>query len=240
VPSLRGFVAAVEGHRFPELALDGDALALARETLARTGMLVVGEPHGVRETPSVLYALASTLGTRAVGFEWSHEEMDPPLQEFLRTGAFDFARLWQLPPSSEFFCGDGRLTAGHFALLRRLRQEGRLDQVIAFDRLDPEPAPDDWQLRDREMAERLLALRDEGAPLLVLTGAFHARLDVAEGTTMAAHLARALPGLWPAMLDYAEGHCIANGELHDVSPPMPDAPIRLQLPKASPAVLPSA
>src|SRR5918994_600482 len=109
--------------------------------------------------------------------------MDAPLQEFLRTGAFDFARL------------------------RRLRQEGRLDQVIAFDRLDPEPAPDDWQLRD-EMAERLLALRDEGAPLLVLSGAFHARLDVAEGTTMAAHLARALPGLGPAMPDYAEGHCI--------------------------------
>jgi hypothetical protein len=69
VPSLRGFVAAVEGHRFPELALDGDALGLALETLARTGVLVVGEPHGVRETPSVLYALASTLGTRAIGFE---------------------------------------------------------------------------------------------------------------------------------------------------------------------------
>lgn len=236
--ALREFVAAVEDYVFPELALDAGALDLARETLARTGILVVGEPHGVRETPGVLYALASVLGTRAIGFEWSHEEMDRPLQEFLTTGAFDFADLWRLPSSSEFFCGDGRITAGHFALLRRLREEGRLDQAIAFDRLDPEPPLENWQVRDRELAERLLAHRDEGAPLLVLTGAFHARLDVAEGTTMAAHLASALPGFSPAMLDYAEGHCRAMRELHDVSAPMPDAPIRLRISRASPAVVP--
>lgn len=237
--SLREFVAAVEEHPFPEHELDRDALGLARETLARTGMLVVGEPHGVRETPSVLYSLATTLDTRAVGFEWSHEELDAALQEFLRTGALDLTRLWQLPSSSEFFCGDGRITAGHFALLRRLRHEGRLDQVIAFDRLDPQPAPADWQVRDREMAERLLAQRDEAAPLLVLTGAFHARLDAAEGMTMAAQLARAVPGLSPAMLDYAEGRCRASGRLRDVSAPMPAAPIRFRVARARPAVLPA-
>lgn len=202
--SLREFAAAVDEYAFPELALDGGALEGARETLARTGTLVVGEPHGARETPGVLYVLASILGTRALGFEWVHEEMEAPVQEFLRTGGFDFTRLWQLPASSEFFCGDGRITAGHFALLQRLREEGRLDRVIAFDRLDPEPPLEDWQARDREMP------------------------SVADGTTMAAHLARALPGLSPAMLDYAEGHL-----------PMPDAPIRFRVPRARPAVLPA-
>lgn len=62
----------------------------------------------MRETPSVLYALASALGTRAVALEWSHEEMEAPLQEFLCSGSFDFDRLWSFPASAEFFCGDGR------------------------------------------------------------------------------------------------------------------------------------
>jgi len=232
------FAAAVSAHRFDDFAFEREAIALARETLAETGLLVVGEPHGVRETPSVLYRLASLLGMRAVGFEWSHEEMDEPVQEFLRTGKFDFGNLWSLSPSAEFFCGDGRITAGHFALLQRLRAEGRLDQVIAFDRLDPEPLPDDSQVREQEMADRLLAERDEHLPLIVLTGASHAQLNAPEGETMAAHLARDLPGLLPAMLDYVAGRCWSRGQVHDVSGPIPDVPIRLRIPEASPAVVP--
>lgn len=234
------FADAVSAHRFDAFAFGREAIRLARETLAETGLLVVGEPHGVRETPSVLYRLASLLSARAVAFEWSHEEMDEPVQEFLRTGEFDFANLWSLPPSAEFFCGDGRITAGHFALLRRLRAEGRLDQVIAFDRLDPEPLPDDFQVREQEMADRLLAERNDRVPLLVLTGAFHAQVNAPEGETMAAHLARHLPGLLPAMLDYASGQCWSRGGLHDVSGPIPDAPIRLRVPEASPAVVPGS
>lgn len=65
--------------------------------------------------------------------------MEEPVQAFVRRGSFEFEPLWELPASSEFFAGDGRISAGHFALLQRLRQEGRLDQVIVFDRLDPKP-----------------------------------------------------------------------------------------------------
>jgi hypothetical protein len=55
---------------------------------------------------------------------------------------------------------------------------------------------------------------------------------------MAAYLARELPGLQPAMLDYASGCSWSRGELHDVSGPMPDAPIHLRLKEATPAVVP--
>ena len=133
-----------------------------------------------------------------MAFEWSHEEVDEVLHEFVRTGSFDYERLWSLPSSAEFFCGDGRITSGHFALLERLRQEGRLEQAIAFDRLDPDPVPE-WPVRDREMAERLLAEWDERVRLMVVAGAFHARLE--EGT-LASHLARERPGLQPVLLDY--------------------------------------
>ena len=165
--------------------------------------------------------------------------MDEPVQRFLQHGSFDFEQLWAaLPASAEFFCGDGRITAGHFALLRRLREEGRLDQVIVFDRLD-HPAPtQDRFLRDREMAERLLREWDANIPLLVLTGASHAQLAAPEGETMARHLARRQPELLTAMLDYTSGQSWSRGATHDVSGPMPAAPITLSVAMATPATVP--
>lgn len=240
VSSANEFAEAVRVHRFDELPLDNETAARARASLAETGLLVVGEPHGVRETPNVLYSLATALETLAVAFEWSHEEMDEAVEHFVRSGSFDFDRLWSLPSSAEFFCGDGRITAGHFALLQRLRDEGRLDQVVVFDRLDPEPPPDDWLVRDREMADRLLAAWDHRFPLLVLTGAFHAQLEADEGETLAMHLARQRPQLQPVMLDYATGQCWSRGRLHNVSGPVPQAPITVRVPKATPGVVPGA
>jgi len=236
------FAAAVGAHPFSDITFEADALDGARASLRAANLLIVGEPHGVRETPSVLYALAVALGIRALAFEWSHEEVDATVQGFLRDGSFDFDRLWSLPTSSEFFCGDGRVTAGHFALLQRLYTEGRIDQVIVFDRLDPEP-PGDWEsqvrAREPELAARLLNEWDRRLPLLVLTGAFHAQFQAAEGEPMTAYLARELPGLQPAMLDYSAGCCWSRGETHDVSGPMPDAPIRFDLGHATPAVVPA-
>ncbi len=237
VSSPNEFGGAVREYRFTELAFERETVARARRTTAEAGLLVVGEPHGVRETPNVLHSLAAALGARAVAFEWSHEEMDDPVQDFIRGGSFDFDRLWSLPASAEFFCGDGRITAGHFALLQRLRDERRLDQVILFDRLDPEPPPADWLSRERELADRLLGEWDDRLPLLVLTGAFHAQLRAPEGETMATHLARRRPRLQPAMLDYASGRCWYRG-LRDVSGPVPEAPITLRVPEATPAVVP--
>ena len=59
-----------------------------------------------------------------------------------------------------------------------------------------------------------------------------------QGLPMAGYLARELPGLSPAMLQYAGGRCWSRGELHDVSGPMPEAPIVIRLGEATPAVVP--
>jgi hypothetical protein len=214
------FAEAVRGYRFDEHRLDPRALETAARSVTRAGMFVVGEPHGVRETPSVVYALARELDTRALALEWSHEELDEPVQAFARGGRLDLDALWRLPPAAEFFSGDGRFTAGHFALLKRLRAEGRLEEIVLFDRLDPDPLPE-WQVRDREMAERLLA-EWRGAPLLVLTGGFHAQLH---GDTMGGHLARSRPGLGSAILDYGNGA-------------LPETPIVLRLGPGHPAFVP--
>jgi hypothetical protein len=227
---------AVSAHRLDHVRLDPHPLRLAQRSLTDSGLLMVGESHGVYETPAALYALARALGTRAIALEWSHEEMQDELEWFMRHGAFDFARMWSsLSETAEFFGGDGRITAGHFALLGRLKDEAWLDRVILFDRLDDGTEAQDPLRRDREMADRMLATWS-GAPALVVAGAFHARLDV-EGS-MAHHLAQRRPGLLSMMLQYSSGHCWASGQLHDVSAPMPDAPIVLRLADASPAIVP--
>jgi hypothetical protein len=227
---------AVSTHRLDHVRLDPHSLRSAQQSLTDSGLLMVGEAHGVRETPAALYALARALGTRTIALEWSHEEMQDEVESFMRHGAFDFARVWSsLPATAEFFGGDGRITAGHFALLGRLKDEASLDEVILFDRLDDGTEAQDPLRRDREMADRMLAAWS-GAPALVVAGAFHARLDV-EGS-MAHHLAQRSAGLLSMMLQYSSGHCWANGGLHDVSALMPDAPIVLRLGDASPAIVP--
>jgi hypothetical protein len=107
--------------------------------------------------------------------------------------------------------------------------------VILFDRLDDGTEAQDSLLRDREMADRLLAAWS-GVPALVVAGAFHARLD--DEGSMAHHLVQRRAGLLSMMLQYSSGHCWASGELQDVSAPMPDAPIVLRLGNASPAIVP--
>jgi hypothetical protein len=178
---LEEFREAVRTYRFEPVALDPRALERAAAALDRTGLLVVGEAHGLRETADVVHALAAELGIRRLGLEWAHEEMTD----------LDLDRLFALPPGSEFLGGDGRITAGSVALA------ASMDGWIPFDRLDPTPLPP-WQVRDREMAERLLG--SLGAPTIAVVGAFHARLD--EPDTMASVLARELPGLVTAMLAY--------------------------------------
>jgi hypothetical protein len=232
------FSKAVRAHRFERVALDAAALAVASESLAETGLLLVGEPHGVYETPAVLYAIIDALDVRAVALEWSHDELGGHVDRSLANGSLEFDEYWALPPSAEFFAGDGRITAGHFALLERLRAEDRLDQLILYDRLDPEPPPE-WHVRDREMAERLLATWDDRHPLLVLTGAFHAQTTpLADGEPMGHHLANTRSRLAPAMLDYSAGQCWSRGATHDVSGPMPSSPITMRLTQATPAVVP--
>jgi hypothetical protein len=235
---LSAFRAATRKYEVESLDLDRAQLELARKAVEESRLLLVGEPHGAHETPKVVYSLLEALDVRAVAFEWSHEEMDAPVQRFVRGDALDFDRLWSLPASADFFAGDGRITAGHFAMLQRLRDEGRLEQVILFDRIDPSPPPPDWRRRDREMAERLLEEWGGDRRLLVLTGGFHAQLAPDAGATMAFHVADAIPRLRPVTIEYASGRYWSRG-LQDARESGFVAPITFRLDRATPAVVPA-
>jgi hypothetical protein len=134
------------------------------------GSILIGHGHGLRAAwePALFYALVHETGATALAFEWSYDELGPIVDGLLQAGRVDVEELWRLPDGAEAFCGDGRFTAGHVALLERLVSERRVTQVILFDRLDsmqPE--------RSAAMASRLAGEWDRAHRLLAVVGGAH-------------------------------------------------------------------
>ena len=161
----RAFSVAIDGfavHDLP-LSVDVEAEKRIRNALDSGGMLLVGEIHGAAENALVLYTLARRFDVTTVGLEWP-PELTPAVSAFLAGGP--------VPHAPIAGSADGRITAGHFAVLRKLHSEGRLHQAVMFSRL---AADRSWSDRDSDMASRLLAeVGDQ--PALVFAGNLHTSL----------------------------------------------------------------
>ena len=128
--------------------------------------------------------------------------------------------------------GDGRITAGHFAVLRRIPA-----RVVAVD--EPVTSPDPGA-RDAAMAANVeRALRAAGGPVLFVAGNLHTRLRTHEHYRPAgAYLARDRPGLSALDIHYARGRFFNCGPR--TFPPAAAPPPRphLVVPEATEAVVP--
>ena len=90
------------------LVVEPAALAAARRSLDSSGLLLLGEVHGVRENALLIRALMQAFGLTSLALEWP-EDLAPMIQAFLAGEALaDHPWLWG---------GDGRITAGHLAML---------------------------------------------------------------------------------------------------------------------------
>ncbi len=109
--SLEAFAQAVAEFPVsdPGLVLEPAARAAAEQSVRESGFLLLGEVHGVRENPLLIRALLQALGLTSLALEWD-AELAPAIRAFLAGGALaDHPLLW---------FGDGRITAGHLAVLR--------------------------------------------------------------------------------------------------------------------------
>ena len=226
------FRRAVEAHALHEPRLDRAPLAVASASLERAGVVVLGERHGVAETPAAIAALARALGARALAFEWSYDELGELVEDALSSGRFDLDRLWELPADGDVFSGDGRFTAGHVRLIEELVGAGRLEHVILVDRLGSE-----GDEREREMAERLRGSLRAGLETIAVVGHGHAVRDPA-GASMFSRLEQALPGVANGSLSFATGRCYFRGE-QDVWPIEDATDATFELGAATAAVVPA-
>jgi len=175
------------------LTIDPAALAAARQSLDQTGLLLLGEVHGVRQNPLLARALMTALDATGLALEWP-AGLAVPVSGFFADG--------QVPDHAQLWGGDGRITAGHFALLRERFQAQRLQALTLFDGV----SQTGWSLREAAMAERILNGLGRAARTLVVAGNAHTALTPTMlGVPLGAQLAEWRPGLREIQVRYGNG-----------------------------------
>ena len=218
------------------LMIEPAALAGAGRSLDSAGLLLLGEMHGVRENPLLIRALMQAFGLTSLALEWP-DDLAPLIQAFLAGEPLaDHRWLWG---------GDGRITAGHLAVLAERVAAARLE-LILFDGVIG--AGWSWSQRDEAMARRLLAGSRSGARTLVVAGNAHTPTSPTDlGVPLGACLARQRPGIREIRISYGGGRFWNFKSCQFALQASPQEPIRLyldagelvlDLPMATEAVVP--
>ena len=176
------------------LVIEPAALAAARRSLAESGFLLLGEVHGVRENPLLIGALMRALGLTGLALEW-------PEELTLAIGAFVAGE--RLADHPLLWFGDGRITAGHLAVLRERTAAGPLTLTLFDGTIG---AGWSWSQRDDAMAKRVLASPATDAGTLVVAGNAHTPTAPTRlGTPLGACLARERPEVTEIRIRYGGG-----------------------------------
>ena len=216
------------------LTVEPAARAAAQRSLAGSGLLLLGEVHGVAENPLLIRALLAEFGLSGLALEWP-AKLTPVISAFLAGGPLE--DHWLLWP------GDGRITAGHLAVLRDRAAAGPL-RLTLFDVAIPAGAS--WSDGDAAMAAQVLA--GTGPGTLVVAGNAHTPLHCTElGVPMGAILAERQPGVAEIRISYASGGYYNVGPRRFGAQDSPgrtprlslrDGRLVLDLPSATEAVVP--
>jgi hypothetical protein len=120
-----------------DLPYEPTALAAARTSLNKAGLLLLGEVHGVAENPLLIRDLMGALQITSLALEWPVGLTDT-VASFLHTGTLtDHRLLWS---------GDGRIAAGHLRVLRDLSAAGPLLLTLFDPPLHASTRADAWTL----------------------------------------------------------------------------------------------
>ncbi len=196
VTSLEELERAAAGFEIGDtrLVIEPSALTGVRRSLESAGLLLLGEVHGVRENPLVIRALMVALGLTGLALEWD-EQLTGPIGGYLAGQPLaDDMTLW---------FGDGRITAGHLAVLRERAAAGPLDLTL-FDGISE--LDWSWSQRDEAMAERLLAGATAASGTLAVAGNAHTPTGPSSlGLPLGAQVARQRPGVRSIRIKYGSG-----------------------------------
>jgi hypothetical protein len=216
------------------VTFDADAELLARRALIESGMLLLGECHGVAENASIIVALAERLEIETVALEWP-AELEPVVQRFVDGGELeDHPLLW---------LGDGRVTAEHAVVLRALARAG-----VGVRLIDRGFAPRrSWSERDRALADAALAATTGSERTLVVAGNAHtSRTETELGTPMGAWITQARPAARTIVIEYGSGSLFNFGlhalpdrfaNEHRVCLRVENGDLQLRLPRATAATV---
>lgn len=174
--------------------IEPSAGAAVRRSLDQSGLLLLGEVHGVRENPLIIRALMQAFGLSGLALEWPGDLMGV-ISAFAAGGMLsDHPLLW---------LGDGRITAGHLAVLRERARAGQLDLAL-FDGITD--ADWSWSQRDEAMANQILAGATAASGTLAVAGNAHTPTSpTSRGIPLGACLSRQRPGVLDIRISYGRG-----------------------------------
>lgn len=130
-------------------------------------VFALGEMHGVKENPSIVYTLIKKFNFKQLGMEWD-KELGRVVDLFQNDGAVDYNSIMN--------SSDGRITASYFNLLKRIKTEGLVSSIFFFD------DKDSWSHRDEVMAEDIIGHTADSIPTIVVAGNAHTDMkDIKEG-----------------------------------------------------------
>lgn len=174
--------------------IEPSAGAAVRRSLDQSGLLLLGEVHGVRENPLIIRALMQAFGLSGLALEWPGD-LTGVISAFAAGGMLsDHPLLW---------LGDGRITAGHLAVLRERARAGQLDLAL-FDGITD--ADWSWSQRDEAMANQILAGATAASGTLAVAGNAHTPTSpTSRGIPLGACLSRQRPGVLDIRISYGRG-----------------------------------
>lgn len=144
------------------VTFDEKAVESLHSSLNQNGIFVLGEMHGVLENPAIIYTLFKKFGFKVLALEWD-KSLRPMIDQFLEVGELNFNIIAEQT--------DGRVTAGHFALIKQLKEEGLLEGVVLFD------DETQWEMRDEVMANNIIKAYTLDQPILIVAGNAHIRRE---------------------------------------------------------------
>lgn len=189
------FIEAISNISVEEIqtGFDEPSAQQLEESLKSAKLFLLGETHGVKENVDIIYTLFKRFGFRQLALEWE-PELRHVVEKFIETGQLDFDAIQDSP--------DGRITAGHFALLKKLEEGGLLEEIVYFD---------GWQgERDASMAKNILA-RVSDSPMFVVAGSSHTEFvpiveaDKTEHHSMGEYVKKQIPTVPSGKIRYAAG-----------------------------------
>lgn len=146
---------------------DPDSVSSLVDDIVAGNVFALGEVHGVKENPSIVYTLIKKFKFRQLGLEWD-KDIARVVEMFRAENVLDYTSIMNS-------C-DGRITASYFNMLKKIRAEGLVDSIFFFD------DKDSWNRRDEVMAQEIIGHTSEDLPTIVVAGNAHTSLrDIREG-----------------------------------------------------------
>jgi len=160
------FIEEVSSISIEEISttFDEQSVQELADSIGDNKLFILGEMHGVKENADIIYTLFKKFGFRQLALEWE-PELKEVAEKYLESGELDFNAIKDSP--------DGRVTAGHFVLLKKLKSEGMLEELVCFD---GGSSGHGWNERDVAMAKNILDNLSD-IPTLIVAGNLHAKTE---------------------------------------------------------------